>query len=448
MNLSLLKDKLGVDAAIVYSVGSRLIQALSQLFALYLISNRLSPVEQGYYYTFQSVVALQILFELGMGSVLVQVVSHEAAKTDLSNGSTVYSPTLGSLIRFVVRWYSVAGFLYITVLAPVGIVFFSHGSKHNDSVNWLLPWIGLVVVSAGGMLFQALTAILEGLGRIKEAIKYRAIYTTTMGFGLIAALALKAGLYSSFIGITIGVGAASMTCLWNEAARLISIWKNSDDTSPGTWWKAIWGFQWRMAVSNISGYAIFQFTTPMLFVSLGAIYAGQYGMIQQVVNGISGISMAWVATKQALWGRFAAGKDYENLDRSYQETSKKALLVNVALAMCFLVALEFFRFMGMKIGNRFPEIGVCMVLFVCSAINQGVFAKAIYIRAHKEEPIMLNSVCSAIFVATSSLALSRFGLLAVALGYLFNCIFFGHVWVGWIFRQKITRRKLETTLVL
>jgi hypothetical protein len=44
-----------------------------------MIPSCLTASEQGYYYAFASLLALQIFFELGFNQVIMQLVSHEAA---------------------------------------------------------------------------------------------------------------------------------------------------------------------------------------------------------------------------------------------------------------------------------------------------------------------------------------------------------------------------------
>jgi len=51
---------------------------------LYLIATFLTKSEQGYYYTFGSVLGLTVFFELGLSYVIIQFTSHEMA--GLKNG--------------------------------------------------------------------------------------------------------------------------------------------------------------------------------------------------------------------------------------------------------------------------------------------------------------------------------------------------------------------------
>ena len=53
-----LLKKLGIDKAIAYSSGARIVQAFTGVGSIFFISTFLSGVEQGFYYTFGSLVAI------------------------------------------------------------------------------------------------------------------------------------------------------------------------------------------------------------------------------------------------------------------------------------------------------------------------------------------------------------------------------------------------------
>lgn len=87
---------IGMDGAIAYSSAARIIQAVANLLTIFFIATLLSSDDQGYYYTFVSVVGIQVFFELeqivmshsgglitieehqkscGMGSAVVEMVN-------------------------------------------------------------------------------------------------------------------------------------------------------------------------------------------------------------------------------------------------------------------------------------------------------------------------------------------------------------------------------------
>ena len=121
---------LGLDRAIVFTVLARGWSSAAGLVTLFLIAHFLSAAEQGYYYTFGSLVALQIVFELGFSFVILQMASHERAHLSITPSHTIVGAPiaharLASVLQKSVRWYSVAALLLFCFLLPVGMHFFS-----------------------------------------------------------------------------------------------------------------------------------------------------------------------------------------------------------------------------------------------------------------------------------------------------------------------------------
>src|SRR5580658_2529241 len=79
-----LRTVLGLDRAIGFTVLARFWGSAAGLVTVALIARFLSPAEQGYYYTFGSLIALQIVFELGFSFVILQMASHERAYLTIS----------------------------------------------------------------------------------------------------------------------------------------------------------------------------------------------------------------------------------------------------------------------------------------------------------------------------------------------------------------------------
>src|SRR6202049_512731 len=125
-----IREVLGIDRAIGFTVLGRFWSSAAGLVTVALIARFLSPAEQGYYYTFGSLVALQIVFELGFSYVILQMASHERAELSIANdyeisGAPIAHARLASVIQKSVRWYSVAAVLMAGALLPLGFFFFS-----------------------------------------------------------------------------------------------------------------------------------------------------------------------------------------------------------------------------------------------------------------------------------------------------------------------------------
>ena len=123
------KRALDLDRAIVFTVVARGWSSIAGIGTLVLIASFLTPAEQGYYYTFYSLVALQIVFELGFSVVILQMASHEAAHLVIAADGSISGPAnsharLASVLQKSVVWYTAAAVLMAVIVLPFGILFF------------------------------------------------------------------------------------------------------------------------------------------------------------------------------------------------------------------------------------------------------------------------------------------------------------------------------------
>ena len=172
-----LAQKIGLDKSIAYSSGARIIQGFTGVASIFFITTFLSGVEQGFYYTFGSILALQVFFELGLTGIMTQYVAHEVSHLNLDEnkeyqGEHKYKSRLASLLRFCVKWYSVLAFIVFAFLLIVGNVYFrKYGDSQASDVDWFTPWL-LICLGSAIKLFQSpFISIYTGLGFVKEMSK-------------------------------------------------------------------------------------------------------------------------------------------------------------------------------------------------------------------------------------------------------------------------------------
>ena len=67
-----MKNRLGIDKSIAYNSAGQMVSAAGGFITAIFILKCLNGVEQGYYYTFKSILAIQVFFELGMNTVITQ----------------------------------------------------------------------------------------------------------------------------------------------------------------------------------------------------------------------------------------------------------------------------------------------------------------------------------------------------------------------------------------
>lgn len=171
--------KIGLDGAIFYTVLGRIIQGGGGIVSIVFIAGYLTKVEQGYYYTFGSILAIQV-FELGLSGIITQFVAHEFANLKWVNsvtlqGSEESMSRLSSLLHFCVKWFAVVAFVLFFILILAGLLFFSKFGESNELVSWIIPWIIISIATACSLMIAPILSFLEGLGKVQEVAKIRLI---------------------------------------------------------------------------------------------------------------------------------------------------------------------------------------------------------------------------------------------------------------------------------
>lgn len=435
-------NKIGIDGAIGFTLLARIISAGGSLILIALISLFLSKEEQGYYYTFGSILALQVFFELGLNGIITQYVAHETvhlkwvSETELS-GSDEHLSRLSSLLHFCLKVFGMLSFVLFLILTVVGYVFFAKYQQGLETIHWQIPWILVSFSTCLMLLVNPILAFFEGLGKVKEVAKIRMMQQSANVLCIALVFIAGGGLYALGIASLLSFLIILGNILFSYRKSLILFIYRARGIWKVDYWKEIFPFQWKIALSWISGYFIFQLFNPVLFATAGAVVAGQMGMTLQALNGISSISMSWISTKIPLFSSLIAEKAYDKLDLIFNKTLAQLSVVNFGLLLIFIFALIGLNYFQIPIYKRFlplfPLILLCIVLFA----NQFVFSWATYLRCHKEEPFLINSIVCGILCGLSTFVLGNyFALMGIVMGYTIISLFIGLPWGYLIFRNK------------
>lgn len=437
---------IGMDGAIAYSSGSRIIAGLTGVLSVFFITTFLTGVEQGFYYTFGSILALQVFFELGLTGIMTQFVAHEVSHLSLNNsfeyeGEQRYKSRLASLVQFCVKWYVVLALVVFIFLLIVGYVYFNRYGAEHEEVNWEAPWL-LICLGTAIKLFQSpFNSILMGIGKVKEMSK--------IGFWqqIIIPVSVWVGLACGIKLYVVGISYLLSVIIWHLFVQkagliklLINLWKEKVSEKV-SYLKEIFPFQWKIALSWISGYFIFQLFNPVLFATEGAVVAGQMGMTLTAINAIQAFSMSWINTKVPLYSQLIARKDYNQLDTVFNRTLKQMTRVCFALLVAFfaviwLLNLTQFKLGGNVLAERFlpylPMFFVAMPMY----LQQYTYSWATYLRCHKQEPFLVNSVVTGVASCISTFVFGKlYGLYGITIGY-FAISLFVFPWGYWIYKTK------------
>lgn len=421
-------QKLGLDKSIAYSSGARVVQGFTGVGSMFFISTFLTGVEQGFYFTFGSILALQVFFELGLTGIMTQYVAHESSHLTLDEsgayqGEEKYKSRLSSLLHFCIKWYALLSILVLTFLIVLGIYYFNRYGNNDDNINWEVPWILICIVTSIQLFIAPITSIISGLGFIKDTSKisfYQQLIVPCFTW-----IGLVCGVKLYILGLSHGL--AVIIWLYFVIKKkyhhlLRSIW-NTEIREKVSYMKEIFPYQWKIALSWISGYFIFQLFNPVLFATEGAVVAGQMGLTLQALNAINAFSMSWMNTKVPMFSGLIAQKKYLQLDAIFSKTLKQMNAICAFMLIAFFLFVASLRLTQFRVGEiviaeRFLDYVPMLLMMVPIYVGQYVGSWATYLRCHKQEPFLMNSIVAGILCLCSTFVFGNlFGLYGVTIGY-------------------------------
>lgn len=411
----------GIDRAVVYGILSVIRGLISGPVTVLLIAARFTPELQGFYYTFASLLALQVFVDLGLGTVIIQFASHEWAQLRFDEdgrviGSATALSRLVSLGQVALRWYMVAGIIVTVGLGVAGYIFFSQAS--NANVHWVAPWLGLCLVTGVSLYMVSVWSLLEGCNQVSQVYGLKLVQGILISVATWVAIALGAGLWTATIATTAGLVWSVLFLLRRYRPFLQQLLGRA--SGPHISWKLeLWPLQWKIALSWLSGYLSYSLFTPVLFQYSGAVVAGQMGMTWSLVSLLMGISATWSMSKAPRFGVLVAKKEYDELDSLFYRLTIASFLIAVCGAVAIWGGLYFLYAFKYPLAQRFLPLLPTGIFLAATALLQISYPQAFYLRAHKQEPFLWLSIVSGLMIALSNWLLGRlFSATGMAIGYL------------------------------
>lgn len=435
------------DNALVFAMLARLSQAAAGLGTVFLVGKFFSPVEQGYYYAFASILALQVFVELGLSIVIVSLASHQWSllyiKVDGSiGGDSAALSRLSSLLRFSMRWYSTICLVFAVFAGAFGVVFFNIGE--TPTTNWQGPWTIAIVLTAIQLWLGPILAVIEGCDQVARINRFRLLQVVSECAVAWPLLVVGAGLW---IVPVIALVRLISTCIllvsgfrpFLDSMRLVNL---NDRLS---WRNDIWPMQWRLAAQGVVNYFTNFIFVPVIFYFHGPVVAGQFGMGLQVVLASTSLALVWVQVKAPHFGALVARGDFFALNKSWRLATFFTLVQTILSYIFILLLVKAIEVKEFWLRDRLPESLTIVLLMMGYLALQVTNCQAVYLRAHAREPFLALGVSSGIMMGSAVILLgSRFGGVGAAGGLCAVAVLFTLPYALFIFR----RRRLEWQSIL
>ena len=415
-----LLNLLGIDRAVFFGVLWKAWPIASGLVTMFIIVRFLTAELQGYYYTFNSLLALSQFVELSLSWVIMQFASHEWAdlaideKGNLTGDSRALS-RLRSLTESSFKWYLGASLVLLVGLLLAGSFFFLHSMRYG--VHWAAPWVVLCFTASANISLYPVLSVLEGCGQISEIfffLSIQAVLSTVTSWLIII---MGGGLWAI-------VGSNAVLFFWTVLYLFFRYYNffrsllHAKLEATIDWWKEIWPMQWRVAVSGISSYFITSLFVPVMFHYRGAAAAGQMGMTWSMINALSVVASMWIVARTPQFGLLAAKKEYRQLDGLLFRSLAITVIATTGGAVLIFgfvsLLYAYHIFLAARILQPVPTL-----LFLAAAIVMQVSsAQSFYLRAHKQDPFApLMVAAAALLTAASVFATKRWGDIGLGSAY-------------------------------
>ena len=434
---------LGVDHAVFFTLLSRVWNVGAGLVTLGFIARSLSPEEQGYYYTFNSLIALQIFAELGLNFAIVQFASHEMAQlTWQQDGTVTGSPQakrrLQSLIQFSLAWFGVAALVMLLLLVPAGLFFFSNGETGTIANSSLVAsWVLLVTLTAINLFIGMASAFLEGCGKVTQVAKMR-LWQSVLAASMVWLVLGQGGNLLALPASSLVMATVGMVWLSNYHYAFFKDLLTYRTGLLGMSWRVeIWPFQWRIALSYASGFLIFQIYNPFLFKTVGPVAAGQMGMSMQIFAAINGAAIVWITTKVPQYGQLIATGQRQQLNALFFRGFLQSTIFLLLCLATLWILIYSLADSGLIYSERLLPLSLLTILCFSSLANHIISAQASYLRAHKLEPFMFISVVGGLIcLVTAYLLIPIYGLSGAVISYVAPTLLIGLPVGSYIFFSK------------
>jgi O-antigen/teichoic acid export membrane protein len=396
---------------LLFTLINQLWRLISGPITLLLIPLFLSPEQQGYWYLFGSLSALSIFADLGFSNIILQFSAHEYAFLHLTEdgllaGEERYLQKLGSFFRFTIRWISTICAVVFPVIFIIGIVFFIR--DHVLDI-YFFPWILYAIGSLINFFCNSILSFIEGLDKIDSIQKIRFRVAVLNTCVVAAVLILGGNIYALALAMLLSASSVFIS-IFGVFRKILSQLISISRGFHYSWKKEIVPLFIKYALSFSSGYFIFQIYTPLMHYFHGPVSSGKVGITLALVMAILNISSIWMYTITPKLNMLISQKSWNDLDTLFRKRQWLSIGTYIFITIGLFVFLLIFRNIWIipEIISRFLPLTSFIILIICYFIQIIVNSWALYLRGHKQEPYVIPSVLSALWIAIITYILGKF----------------------------------------
>jgi O-antigen/teichoic acid export membrane protein len=299
---------------------------------------------------------------------------------------------------FALRWTAIVTVVILPITYIIGILFLE---DTNTEVNWKFPWLLYNIGALLSFVNSILLAFFEGCDSVKKVQIIRLKITVLSTIIILIGLILNFSLYALSISLLVSSIYGTLT-LYYKYKKNIHIFYYKNKESYYDWGPEIFLLLRKYIVSWSSGFIIFQLFTPIMFHFHGAVEAGKIGISIAVFTAIFSVSNIWTTSIIPKINIAIAKSEFVKLNYIFNKHFILTICTYVLGSIVFYILFFIFH-------DKFDFFDRFLNIRSLTLLNLGWFAQlfihnlAIYLRSHKEEPLLVPSVYSAIYVVSTTI---------------------------------------------
>jgi len=249
-------------------------------------------------------------------------------------------------------------------------------------------------------------SFIEGCNSVGEIQKIRLFISFVTVITTVLLLISDVKLYALSLALFLGAISGSLYIIFRYKSLLLQLYQVSKkEFYP--WKNEIMPLLWRYAVSWVSGYFIFQMFTPIAFHYYGAVEAGKVGLTIAICTAVFGIANIWMTIIMPKMNILIAHKDYKKLDHIFRRHLFLAVLSYI-FAIAILFGIINFLNDIFPLFDRVVSNFSLLIITISWLVQIIINGYAMYMRAHKEEPLFVLSFISGLYVVCATLLVVHF----------------------------------------
>ncbi|MGL0928695.1 hypothetical protein ACSTDZ_06105 [Vibrio vulnificus] len=356
-----------LNRSAIYSMSSILFKMMSGPLALILIATDLTKIEQGVYFTFISLSAIQWVFELGITTCIVQFLSASRYKRKKYYISFLIYFMLFSVIFLQLSFVIISRFVF----------------ENIESDIWFFPWLFYSIFVCLNMFAGSFLVIEEGCGNVERAYGIKFISSMSYTVFLIASLFFGLKLFSLVLAqlamllpviIILRSRFFVITSVFSIKAKRLRVVL-----------REVISFQSKLSIVWIVGYFYWNSFSIIFFRCVSPEYAGEFGAINSVFSSISAISVALISTKRVPWGELNFLGHVVESYNDFKLYSVISVVIFLAPSILFVLFVQFFP--ELDISKRFLPLEEIMAFAFLRLLILLQELSLQYLRTFKDEPL-------------------------------------------------------------